>query len=670
VTTGGAVTAKADIESYTVSSGGANNVTVNASKTSVNITGAAANVTTVTVGGNTVNGTYALGNAADVIVATTGANIAGVNTGAATTAENLTLTGAITMTQAQHQALSIAAAGGGDTVTLTTTGLITASSAVESYVLADGGGNTFNGTNSAVTVTGGNGADAITTGNVGDRIVNTADGAVDVISTGSGNDTIVGADNTDVIGGGDGLGDRLELSASYTPASDSNLEGIEVIALMANDLTLNLANQVGEAFTVTTGNGSNTVTLADGWDSVTGGTGVDVINAGSGNDTITGGGGVDNLTGGNGEDVFVVAALADIDGLAEVIAGGAENDTLRFDASGAANLSSANITGVETFTLNVGGNTLTVSAANLADVATLTGGAGPDQLTLSGADTALSLVGKTVTGSLAVQLGAGGDNLTVSAANLAAGAVTTITGGAGADTLTLGAAGAFSLANTAVTAVETIVFNAGGNVLTADAADLANVTTLTGDVGTDVLVMAVAGAFNLSGKTLTSIEEIRGTGGDDAITGTANGDTITGGAGADNLTGGLGADTFVLVEAGLIANAAVVAVFGDTIADFEDGNAVVTQDILQISAASLGNLTGFVANPAGVTGLAGAQGANFLVAGAGAQMADQAYAQFLFNTTSGELSIDADGTHAGAAVVIGTIGAGATLTAVDFLFVV
>lgn len=158
-------------------------------------------------------------------------------------------------------------------------------------------------------------------------------------------------------------------------------------------------------------------------------------------------------------------------------------------------------------------------------------------------------------------------------------------------------------------------------------------------------------------------------GGNDTIVGGAGADVITGGAGADQLTGGAGADTFVLVAAGLANNAAVTACFGDTITDFQDGNAVATQDILQFSAASLAQLTGFVSNAGGLTGAAGAQGANFLVAGAGAQVASQAYAQLLFNTTTGVLSIDADGTGAGAAVVIGTVGVGATLTAADFLFV-
>ena len=130
----GAVTAKSGVESYVLSSGGANNLTVTGT---TGITGNAANATTVSIGGNTVGGTWSLGNASDVIDATSGANISGVNSGSATTAENLTLTGGIIMTQAQHQGITaITAAGGSDFVTVTTGGAITARAAVETYTVS------------------------------------------------------------------------------------------------------------------------------------------------------------------------------------------------------------------------------------------------------------------------------------------------------------------------------------------------------------------------------------------------------------------------------------------------------------------------------------------------------------------------------------------------------
>ncbi|MDP2139762.1 MAG: hypothetical protein Q8L20_03010, partial [Gammaproteobacteria bacterium] len=129
VTEADTFTAAAGIETYGIV--GASNITVLAA---TNVNGEDATNQTVTVGGLTVTGTYALGTGTDVIVATNGANIAGVNSGAVTTAETLTLTGGITMTRDQHQGFSsIAAAGGADSITLTTAGTVTAASSVETY---------------------------------------------------------------------------------------------------------------------------------------------------------------------------------------------------------------------------------------------------------------------------------------------------------------------------------------------------------------------------------------------------------------------------------------------------------------------------------------------------------------------------------------------------------
>jgi Ca2+-binding RTX toxin-like protein len=148
-----------------------------------------------------------------------------------------------------------------------------------------------------------------------------------------------------------------------------------------------------------------------------------------------------------------------------------------------------------------------------------------------------------------------------------------------------------------------------------------------------------------------------------SISGGAGADTLQGGAGADTLTGGAGADTFVLLES-VEDVAAVIGVFRDIITDFQVGS-----DQLEFDVVSLARLVVDGFSELGLTGMAGEQGDNFLVVGNGA-VADQDYAQMLYDMTTGVLSIDADGTGAEAAVFIGTIGAGLSLTAADFLFVV
>lgn len=134
------------IESYDVIGGSV--VTVSATNTAVNIDADNTAASTVAVAGNTVTGNYVLAHANDVISATDGANIAGVNGGAVTTAESLTLTGGITMTAAQYIPFSgagtITAAGGADSVTLTTSSpLLVGDAAVESYVLNGAGADTI-----------------------------------------------------------------------------------------------------------------------------------------------------------------------------------------------------------------------------------------------------------------------------------------------------------------------------------------------------------------------------------------------------------------------------------------------------------------------------------------------------------------------------------------------
>jgi hypothetical protein len=102
--------------------------------------------------------------------------------------------------------------------------------------------------------------------------------------------------------------------------------------------------------------------------------------------------------------------------------------------------------------------------------------------------------------------------------------------------------------------------------------------------------------------------------------------------------------------------------------------AALNGDVLRFDYSNITALTAFAANAnfvsATYTGANGNTGGSaIIVQGAGAQAANQAHAQFLYNSTSGLLSIDADGTGVTAKVDIALIGAGKTLTATDFLFI-
>ncbi len=131
---------------------------------------------------------------------------------------------------------------------------------------------------------------------------------------------------------------------------------------------------------------------------------------------------------------------------------------------------------------------------------------------------------------------------------------------------------------------------------------------------------------------------LQGGAGRDNLAGQAGDDRLDGGTAADRLTGGAGADTFVFHAP---------AEGGDTITDFAPG-----LDHIALDA------TGF--------GLAGplTEGANF-VAGAGAT-AVAAVATLAYDTATGQLWFDADGTGAAAATLLATLTGQPALTAADF----
>ena len=232
----GDVTAAAAIETYNVSSGGSNNVTVNASKLDVDIVGHADNVTTVTANGLAVTGAYTLANAADIIVATDGADISGVNSGAVTSAEILDLTGGISMTRAQHEGFAtITASGTTDQITLSGSGIVTADADIETYNLGDEG-RTIVLSDVAQNVTGGSGDDVIITGSLTSL---TGD-----INGGGGTNKLV-------------TGANLNISGA---ASFSNIQSIEI----GGDFTLDVKRAQLDAIAITEvgGTGSSSVRIS------------------------------------------------------------------------------------------------------------------------------------------------------------------------------------------------------------------------------------------------------------------------------------------------------------------------------------------------------------------------------------------------------------------------
>jgi Ca2+-binding RTX toxin-like protein len=163
-------------------------------------------------------------------------------------------------------------------------------------------------------------------------------------------------------------------------------------------------------------------------------------------------------------------------------------------------------------------------------------------------------------------------------------------------------------------------------------------TTINGTTGNDNLVGT---AGNDTINALAGEDRADGGAGDDSLTGSAGHDTLLGGTGNDTLvggtwsdllTGGAGADSFVYAEAGTPQV--------DQVTDFVSGTDEVMLENAYFTALG-GN--------ASWTG-----GDARFWAAAGAVSGHDADDRFVFNAGTGQLYYDADGSGAGAALVIAT----------------
>ncbi len=142
------------------------------------------------------------------------------------------------------------------------------------------------------------------------------------------------------------------------------------------------------------------------------------------------------------------------------------------------------------------------------------------------------------------------------------------------------------------------------------------------------------GTFSVDKDTLISIENLLGSDFNDTLVGKAGANVIEGGGGRDILTGGGGVDTFVYRSP---------TEGGDIITDFS------WNDIFQISASGFGG-----GLQAGVPLSMSASSTGVFVSDAN-PVPTFTSANFLYNSGTGDLSFDRDGTGSDAAVVIATL---------------
>ena len=451
------------------------------------------------------------------------------------------------------------------------------------------------------------------------------------------------------------------------------------------------------------GDGNDNIDGQKGDDSIFGGSGDDQLYGGDGNDTIDDGVGFDTINGGAGVDTFVrfydgvdyslvlgfdltrglayspldpnSAAEVFIDvenlrvsgGYTFILTGNSANNVLEtaggndglYGLSGSDSLTSW--AGNDTLDGGAGNDSLTGGTGNdtyivdsSTDVVVEGGSAGTDLVQSSAATYTLSnnVENLTLMGGAAIN-GTGNTGSNILTGNSAANSISggggndTIIGGGGNDTLE-GAAGNDSL--TGGDGIDTASYNGSSLAVTVNLGTPGAQNT--GGAGTDTLATVenlIGSAYNdrLTGDA--NANSLNGGVGNDTLVGGAGNDTILGGGGNDNLTGGVGADVFVF-------NTAPNATSNlDTITDFASGTDRI--HLAKSAMAALGTVNSTLIGDA-------------FWQGAGVIKGHDASDRIVYNTSTGALYYDADGSGSGAAVKLAQLGTTAShpasIIAADF----
>lgn len=284
-----------------------------------------------------------------------------------------------------------------------------------------------------------------------------------------------------------------------------------------------------------------TATLVPGNDVLTGGIGDDLLAGQGGNDTLSGGDGYDDLSGGSGDDV---------------LDGGNGFDTAWYNDATSAVTVDLRITTAQN-TGGAGSDTLTnieyVTGSRYGDTLKGTdffnyihGGAGND--TIYGYGGPDSLYGED--GNDTIYGGDGDDGLYAETNLYTAGASNTLIGGIGNDYLASG----YSDDTLEGDSGNDTFYDTGGNDIIAGASgtDELEYWGISSGVTVDLTVTTAQNTGTAGMDTITGIENLIGSGGNDTLTGTGGinwirgvygNDVINGGGGGDLLNGGDGDDT-------------------------------------------------------------------------------------------------------------------------------
>lgn len=582
----------------------------------------------------------------------------------------------------------------------------------------EGENDTLNGEAASDRLYGGSGNDKlyggteadVLSGDTGDDTLN-GEAGTDTLYGDSGNDRYV-IDNLDdqIIERANEGQDQVSSAVSYTLGAnleDLNLSGENAIVGVGNELDNTITDEYesdtyfssssSAANNIIDGKGGNDrVFLRDGNDFINGGDGNDILNGGSGDDTLEGGNGDDSLDGGSdfnsGNDVLNGGSGNDLlDGSygIDVLLGGDGNDILNGDR--------------DDDTL-IGGNGNDVLEANWGEDQ-LTGGTGADVFIPFDSSNPFFSDG---TDTIADFQYFEGDRLRVYADELdiAVGdysrflynsttGVLSYNGTSGFEQLINFQPGTNFVVtrdldilasrpdepsvpfqptpdNYVAPASQALVGTANGDRLVGDENDdtlsgLAGADLLNGQEGNDSLngsddadtLNGGAGNDRLQGEL--GHDNLFGEAGDDAIEGGSGSDTLTGGTGIDTLSGGTGTDRFnFYTTAGGIDRITDFNLTEDKVGLYVGNKNVEIENESSDFAVNVPN-TSFRA--AGFTANVAIAASQFRVGTTAITSSDR----IIYDSSTGALFFDADGTGATAQVQIATFAAGLNLNSAHFL---
>ncbi|MDQ6433935.1 calcium-binding protein [Mesorhizobium sp. LHD-90] len=510
----------------------------------------------------------------------------------------------------------------------------------------------------------GNGVDNFLAGNGGD----------DIIDGGAGDDRLDGGDGNNMLAGGVGLD-----TVDYSTASS----GVFVLLEQAfgfgggrSDLLSFIENIIGSAFDdeligdgfdndIRGGLGNDTLGGGFGNDMLEGGVDADLLDGGAGSDQIDGGDGADILVGGTGDDFYHIDDIGDR--IFEVAGEGADtiasSVTYVLTAGAAVEMLRTTLPGGGGF-LSLTGNAFDQTIVGNFGINVLRGGGGKDTLHGLGGDDTYFV--DSADDAVVESSGHGTADLVATTVSYVLGETTEV------ETLRTTANGGTSAIDLTGNALrQTIIGNAGNNILHDGGVGAAD--TMTGLDGNDTyrvfnsedVIVEVAGAaagsadrvvaavdyrlgagvhveiMTTNGSAGTSAIDLTGNEFAQEITGNSGDNRLEGKGGLDVLSGLGGKDTFVFATALGAGNIDIVTDFNVADDRFLLSDAVFTE----LATGTL-SAAAFRAN---TTGLAG-----------------DANDRIIYETDTGRLFYDPDGTGAAAGIHFATITAGLALTNADF----